>query len=121
MVCRGVPASSGGGPRRGTFRPSKDSQVFARGDPRLSIAPSVRYLLIVVANQPDLCRYLTDNLTGDAKVEVILDRRRGERRQRIETHEPERRRARRRQPSPQRDLSSRSVVIIRRQPEAVSR
>ena len=80
----------------------------------------VRYLLIVAANQPDLWRYLTDNFTGDAKVEVILDRRRGERRQRIERHEPERRRARRRQPSLQRDLGYRPVVIIPRPQEAVS-
>lgn len=82
-------------------------------------SPSVRYLLIVAANQPDLWRYLTSNFAGDAKVEVILDRRRGERRKRFEKRESERRRTRRRQPSPQSNLSSRSVVIIRRQPEAV--
>lgn len=74
----------------------------------------VRYLLLVARNQPDLWRYLKNNFAGDQKVEVILDRRRGERRQRIEPHEPERRRAeRRRQPGLDNDLSYRSFVIVR--------
>lgn len=109
-----------GGPEGEPFDPSKDSRVFAKGDFPLSISPSVRYLLIVAAKQPDLWRYLTHNFAGDPKVEVILDRRRGERRKRVEKHEPERRRARRRQPSPQSALAYRSVVIIHRQEEAVS-
>ena len=74
----------------------------------------VRYLLIVARNQPDLWRYLKNNFAGDEKVEVILDRRRGERRQRIQSHEPERRGAeRRRQPSLDKDLNYRSLVIFR--------
>ena len=79
----------------------------------------VRYLLIVARSQPDLWHYLNDNFAGDAKVEVILDRRGGERRQRIQPHEPERRRAeRRRQPSLDSDLRYRFLVIVR-QPQAV--
>ena len=74
----------------------------------------VRYLLIVARNQPDLWRYLKDNFAGDDKVEVILDRRREERRQRIQPHESERRQAeRRRQPSLDKDLTYRSLVIVR--------
>ena len=74
----------------------------------------VRYLLIVARNQPDLWRYLKDNFARDEKVEVILDRRRGERRQRIQPHEPERRGADRRcRPGADNELSYRSVVIIR--------
>lgn len=73
-----------------------------------------RYLIIVARDQPALCEYLTRNFAGDEKVQVVLNRRRGERRQRIEPHEPERRRGkRRRRPDLDRDLSYRSVVILR--------
>ena len=79
----------------------------------------VRYLLIVARNQPDLWHYLKRNFAGDEKVEVILDRRRGERRQRIQPHEPERRRAdRRHQPSLAHDLSYRFLAIVR-QPQGI--
>jgi len=79
----------------------------------------VRYLLIVARNQPDLCHYLKNNFAGDEKVEVILDRRRGDRRQRIQPHELERRRGERRhQPGTEKDLNYRSFVIVR-QPHGV--
>lgn len=75
----------------------------------------VQYLLIVARNQSDLWRYLKDNFAADQKVEVILDRRRAERRQRIQPQEPERRQGeRRRRPSIDNDLSYRFFVIIRR-------
>ena len=74
----------------------------------------VQYLLIVARNQPDLWRYLKANFVGDEKVEVILDRRLGERRQRAHPHELERRKGeRRRQPSLDKDLTYRSFVIVR--------
>jgi len=74
----------------------------------------VQYLLIVARNQPDLCRYLTNNFAGDEKVEVILDRRLGQRRQRVQPHELERRKGeRRRQPSLDKDLTYRLFVIVR--------
>ena len=80
---------------------------------------AVRYLLIVARSQPDLWRYLTDNFSGDEKVEVVLDRRRGERRRRTQPHEPERRQGeRRRQPGIDSDLSYRFLVIVR-QPQGV--
>ena len=78
----------------------------------------VRYLLIVTRNQPDLWRYLKDNFAGDAKVEVILDRRLAERRQRVQPHDPERRQADRRRPGLDNDLRYRSLVIAR-QPQGV--
>ncbi|MBI2154975.1 MAG: hypothetical protein HYV92_05665 [Candidatus Rokubacteria bacterium] len=57
------------------------------------------YLLIVAENQPQVCDYLARQFSGVAKVRVLLDRRRGERRQQTRPYEPERRRAeRRRQP-----------------------
>jgi len=73
-----------------------------------------RYLLIVVRGQLSLYDYLTRNFAGDEKVQVLLDRRRGERRQTVQPRKPERRRAeRRRRRGSKQDLRSQSVVIIR--------
>ena len=66
----------------------------------------VRYLLIVARTEPDLWRYLKHNFAGDDKVEVVLDRRRGERR---------------RQPGTEKELQYRSLVIIRLESSAFSR
>ena len=100
-----------GGPEGGIFR---GSGGFPHPRQKESPAKMVRYLLIVARNQPDLCHYLKNNFAGDEKVEVILDRRRGERRQRIQPHELERRRGeRRRHPGIDKDLTYRSFVIVR--------
>ena len=55
------------------------------------------YLLIVAEDQPQVRDYLARQFTGAEKVKVLLDRRRGERRQRVRPWEPERRRGQRRQ------------------------
>ena len=81
----------------------------------------VQYLLIVARSQPDLCSYLADNFAGDEKVEVLLDRRRGERRRRTEPHEPERRQGERRHdPSGDKDFGYRSLVIVRKSQRVVA-
>lgn len=73
----------------------------------------VRLRFIVAHDQLELWHRLKQDFSGDEEVEVILDRRRGERRQRRETHEPEQRRAdRRRLLPPDQDLRFRSFVII---------
>lgn len=54
------------------------------------------YLLIVPRDRPDLYEYLKRQFSEVENFEVLLDRRLGERRQRAEPHEPERRRAERR-------------------------
>ena len=75
----------------------------------------VRYLLIVSRKQPDLWYHLKRDFAGDEKVEVLLDRRRRERRQGVQAHEPERRAAdRRRQPSIDNDLSFRGLAMMRK-------
>ena len=57
------------------------------------------HLLIVPRDRPDLYEYLKRQFSGVENFEVLLDRRRGERRQRNISHEPDRRRGqRRRQP-----------------------
>lgn len=55
------------------------------------------YLLIVAEDQPQVRDYLAQQFTGVEKVKVFLDRRRGERRQRVRPYEPERRRGQRRE------------------------
>lgn len=74
----------------------------------------VRYLLIVARGQPDLHNYLTRAFSRDEKVQVLLDRRQGERRRRVQTREQERRRGDRRSPQAGgRDVCSLGVGIVR--------
>jgi hypothetical protein len=54
------------------------------------------HLFIVAWNRPDLWDYWKRWFSGVENVEVILDRRRGERRRAPQAFEPERRRAERR-------------------------
>jgi hypothetical protein len=55
------------------------------------------YLLIVTADQPQVRDFLARQFTGVEKVKILLDRRRGERRQRVMPYEPERRQGERRE------------------------
>ncbi|MGH7262340.1 MAG: hypothetical protein ACREH7_00255 [Candidatus Rokuibacteriota bacterium] len=55
-----------------------------------------RYLFIVGQDQPDLRDYFTRWFSEVPEVDVVSDRRRGERRQGGQSREPERRRADRR-------------------------
>ncbi len=80
-----------------------------------------RYLLIVARTQPDLYDYLTQEFSEDKEVEVLLDRRREERRQRGQAHEPDRRRVvRRGQPRISGGLQTLGVMVARPQQEAPS-
>jgi len=54
------------------------------------------YLVIAGRNHPDLYSYLRRQFTGDNKVQVLLDRRREERRRMRDARRPERRRGDRR-------------------------
>ncbi len=55
-----------------------------------------QYLFVVAQDKPELCHYLRGWFAGIPTVEVVMDRRQGERRQRGEVNEPGRRRADRR-------------------------
>jgi len=55
-----------------------------------------RYLFIVPQDQPELHEHFRRDFSNDNEVQVLLDRRVADRRQRIEPHTPERRRADRR-------------------------
>ena len=73
-------------------------------------------LLFVVAwNRPDLWDYLRRWFSEVENVQVVLDRRRRERRRPPQAHEPERRRAdQRRYPGLEDELYSSGFVITRR-------
>jgi hypothetical protein len=81
-------------------------------------AGSTRYLIIVAPGEVELYKYLQQRFRGDKKVEVLLDRRRGERRQDGRAYDPERRRRDRRGPARDGYRSIGLVVIRKRQENA---
>jgi len=79
----------------------------------------VRYLIVTARNRSDLYAYLRRQFSPDEKVQVLLDRRREERRHRQALKEPERRRGdRRSQPSKDNWLHYYGLLIVRQSPEA---
>ena len=72
-----------------------------------------RTMYIVARDHPELFAYLRDRFSGDGTVEVILDRRFGQRRQRSAHHAPERRLAdRRSRPEVDEELQIRAHALI---------
>ena len=59
----------------------------------------VRYLFIVARRNPDILARVQERLHGDPRIDVIADRRYGERRRAAASHAPERRRGDRRRPT----------------------
>ena len=81
-------------------------------------------LIVVGRDQADLYQYFRWGLSQTPDVEVVLDRRLGQRRVRLDGHEPgdERRRAdRRRAAATRAELLARGFLIARRDPRAGSR
>jgi hypothetical protein len=73
----------------------------------------VRDIVIVARDQPDLWKYLLQEFAGDEDVHVLLDRRQGERRQRVQGYESERRGVkRRRRLSTDTDLRSHPFILM---------
>ena len=72
-------------------------------------------LFIVARDQPDLWDHLRKDFAEEREVRVFLDRRRGERRQRVQPLKQERRCDNRRRASIDTDLRYRSFVIIHEQ------
>jgi class 3 adenylate cyclase/tetratricopeptide (TPR) repeat protein len=71
-------------------------------------------LVIVTRYHRPLYEYLAQTFGEDKSVRLVLDRRRGERRQVAQAHYPERRvAARRRQPAVDEALASRGLVVVR--------
>ena len=87
-----------------------------------------RYLFIVPQDQPELHEHLRRDFSNDNEVQVLLDRRIADRRQRLEPYTPERRRAdRRHQPGTDEALSRVGfgagfpVLVVERRTTAATR
>ena len=87
------------------------------GDESLEPQPNPKeppLLIIVARDQADLWECLMRHIVGDEGVQIILDRRKRERRRRSQTGGPDRRKGDRREsPSIEHDLRHRSVLIVR--------
>jgi hypothetical protein len=79
----------------------------------------MRTLIIVARDEPELWQSLKAQFAADETVEVILDRRLRERRQRIQACEPDRRGADHRLWRIETDLRSRRYVIVGPQPRTL--
>ena len=73
----------------------------------------MRHLWIVSRAEPKLYECLKDHFAGRPGVNVVFDRRRGQRRQRAASAPLERRQAERRQRSVDEDLAALGVAIAR--------
>jgi hypothetical protein len=77
------------------------------------------YLFIVARNHPDILTRVRERLRDDLRIEVIVDRRRGERRKSVGRHEPERRGAERRRPTRHwDDLSVYPTLVVQKRVES---
>jgi regulator of replication initiation timing len=81
--------------------------------------PPARYLFIVARNRPDMLEQVKERLRGDNRIEVIADRRYGERRRSAVPREPDRRGVDRRRPTTVRDdLSVYPTLVAQRHVES---
>jgi hypothetical protein len=72
-------------------------EPVARGEALASAGTAgPRSLIIVARHELDLWLYLTQSYGGIPELQVLLDRRQGERRHQVQRHTPERRKADRR-------------------------
>jgi hypothetical protein len=87
---------------------------LTRGGGEVRGAPRIRVTVVVAADQPDLYEYLARGLAGLPGLDVVLDRRRRERRQQTRATATERRRGERRRVAVlSADLGLRGFAIIR--------
>lgn len=90
--------------------------VAESGSPNVQSTGIIRALVVVAGDEPDLWQSLTEHFSANEDVQVLLDRRQGERRQRVQTYERDRRGPDRRRPaSIENDASHRRYVIARPQ------
>lgn len=76
---------------------------------------AARYLFIVARQNPDILARVQERLHGDPRIEVIADRRYGDRRRTAAPHSPERRGADRRRPTKAwNDLSVYPTLVAQR-------
>ena len=81
--------------------------------------PPAQYLFIVAHDRPDILTRVRERLRDDIRIEVIIDRRHGERRAFAESRIPERRRADRRRPTRHwDDLSVYPTLVVQKRVES---
>jgi len=88
-------------------------EAIGRGAPTVLTSPPDRFLFIVSRSNTKLASYLQNHFSGDATVQVVVDRRHGERRQQSTDVATERRRAdRRARPHVDKELRLTSFAIV---------
>jgi len=88
-------------------------EAIGGGAPTALTSPPDRFLFIVSRNNAKLASYLQNHFSGDATVQVVVDRRHGERRQQSTDIATERRRAdRRSRPHVDKELRLTSFAIV---------
>jgi len=86
------------------------------GSPKPQPTGIMRALVVVARDQPELWQSLTQHFSANEDVQVLLDRRQGERRQRVQAYERDRRGPdRRRPPSIESGVSHPRYVMARPQ------
>jgi hypothetical protein len=85
----------------------------------VEIEPAAHYLFIVARDRPDILTRVRERLRDDVRIEVIVDRRHGERRISASSRTPERRRADRRRPTRHwDDLSVYPTLVVQKRVES---
>jgi len=99
--------------------PTRQPSTHDAGSRPHPTEPPVRYLFIVARNRPDMLEQVKERLRGDNRIEVIADRRYGERRRSAVPREPDRRGADRRRPTkPRDDLSIYPTLVVQKRVES---
>src|SRR5258708_17374389 len=102
-------------PRTTTRQPSRHEA----GSMPHPTEPPVRYLFIVASTRTDMLEQVKERLRGDTRIEVIADRRYGERRRSAVPREPDRRGGDRRRPTkPRDDLSIYPTLVVQKRVES---
>jgi len=84
-----------------------------------NLEPPAQYLFIVARDRPDILTRVRERLRDDVRIEVIVNRRHGERRRSAESQTPERRRAdRRRSTRHWDDLSVYPTLVVQKRVES---
>jgi len=73
----------------------------------------MRYLCVVSREEPQLYEYVKNHFAGRPNVEVVIDRRQGQRRRRPASPATERRQSDRRQHAIDQDLAALGIAIAR--------
>ena len=106
-------SASWGGPCAILFPDAAPREETGGGSPTDLTGPPDRFLFIVSRRNAKLASYLQHHFTGDATVQVVVDRRDGERRQQTADVATDRRRAdRRSRPHVDKELRLTSFAIV---------